>query len=93
MATECLSQEVQYEVEFGWPFEPKGNCGVILSLYDNYTIEEKTLIDEDDIQLVQEELGLDNSLRPTWYSTYMVQDTRMIKVTRWAPSAFHTLCC
>ena len=36
----------------------------------NYTMEEKMLIDEDQedvIQLVQEELGLDESVRPKWY--------------------------
>jgi hypothetical protein len=69
-ATERLSQEAQYELEFGWPFEPTADCGIILSLYDNYTMEEKLLIDEDQedvIQIVQEELGLDKSVRPKWY--------------------------
>ena len=69
-ATERLSEAVQYELEFGWPFGPTADCGIILSLYDNYTIEEKMLIDEDQedvIQLVQEELGLDKSVRPKWY--------------------------
>ncbi|KAF8554109.1 hypothetical protein OG21DRAFT_1484899 [Imleria badia] len=70
VATERLSQEVEYELEFGWPFGPTADCGVILSLYDNYTVEEKVLIDEDQedvIQMVQEELGLDKSVRPKWY--------------------------
>ncbi|KAF8551230.1 hypothetical protein OG21DRAFT_304680 [Imleria badia] len=70
VATERLSQEVQCELEFGWPFGPTADCGVILSLYDNYTMEEKMLIGEvqkDVIQMVQEELGLDKSVRPKWY--------------------------
>ncbi|KAF8554134.1 hypothetical protein OG21DRAFT_1497254 [Imleria badia] len=70
VATDRLSQEVEYELEFSWPFEHTADCGVILSLYDNYTIEEKMLIDEDQedvIQMVQEELGLDRSVLPKWY--------------------------
>ena len=69
-ATELLSQEVRYELDLCWPFGPTADCGVILGLYTNYTMEEKRLIDEDQedvIQLVQEELGLDKSIRPKWY--------------------------
>jgi hypothetical protein len=39
METERLSQEVEYELEFGWPFGSTADCGVILSLYDDYTME------------------------------------------------------
>lgn len=70
VATDHLSQVVQYELEFGWPFEPTAECGIILSLYDNFTIQEKMLIDEDQedvVQMVREELGLDKSVRPKWY--------------------------
>jgi len=70
VATEHLSQDVQYELDFGWPFEPTADCGVILGLYNNYTMEEKMLIDEDQedvVQMVQEALGLDRSVRPKWY--------------------------
>ena len=34
VATERLSEAVQYELEFGWPFGPTADCGIILSLYD-----------------------------------------------------------
>ncbi|KAF8554132.1 hypothetical protein OG21DRAFT_1509276 [Imleria badia] len=69
-ATKLLSQVVEYELDFCWPFGPTADCGIILSLYDNFTMEEKMLIDEDQedvIQMVQEELGLDKSMRPKWY--------------------------
>jgi hypothetical protein len=68
-ATDRLSQEVKHELEFGWLFAPTADCGIILSLYDNYTMKKK-LIDEDQehvIRMVQEELGLDKSVRPKWY--------------------------
>ena len=70
MATELLSQEVQCELDLCWPFAATADCGIILGLYTNYTMEEKRLIDEDQedvIQMVQEELGLDKSIRPKWY--------------------------
>ncbi|KAH0826802.1 hypothetical protein J3R83DRAFT_5225 [Lanmaoa asiatica] len=70
VATEHLSEDVQYELDFGWPFELTADCDVILALYNNYTMEEKMLIDEDQedvIQMVQEALGLDKSIRPKWY--------------------------
>ncbi|KAF8551488.1 hypothetical protein OG21DRAFT_1512638 [Imleria badia] len=69
-ATDRLSEEVQYELELSFPFDITADCDVVLSLYSNYTMEEKMLIDEDQedvIQLVQEELGLDKSVRPKWY--------------------------
>ena len=34
VATERLSEAVQYELEFGWPFGPTADCGIILFLYD-----------------------------------------------------------
>ncbi|KAF8546049.1 hypothetical protein OG21DRAFT_1518378 [Imleria badia] len=69
-ATELLSQVVECELDFRWPFGATADCGIILGLYTNYTMEEKMLVDEDQedvIQMVQEELGLDKSVRPKWY--------------------------
>ncbi|KAF8431213.1 hypothetical protein L210DRAFT_3651280 [Boletus edulis BED1] len=69
-ATRHLSDEVQYELEIAWPFGQTADCGVILVLYNNYTMEEKMLINEDQedvIEMVQEELGYDKSVRPKWY--------------------------
>ena len=69
-AMKHLSQYAEYELDLSWPFEPTADCGLILILYDNYTMKDKMLIDEDQedvIQMVQEALGLDRSKRPKWY--------------------------
>ena len=69
-ATERLSEEVQYELQFCWPFEPTADCTAVFELYTNYTMEEKRLIDEDQedvIRMVQEALELDKLVRPKWY--------------------------
>ena len=69
-AAEELSQYVEYEIDFSLPFAATADCGSILVLYNNFTMAEKMLIDEDQedvIQMVQEALGLDKSLRPKWY--------------------------
>ena len=65
-----LSQDVEYEIHLRWPFEPTADCGLLLTLYNNYTMKDKMLIDEDQedvVQMVQEALGLDKSMRPKWY--------------------------
>lgn len=69
-ATDQLSEQVQYELELNFPFDITADCDVILTLYSNYTMGEKMLVDEDQedvIQMVQEELGLDKSVWPKWY--------------------------
>ena len=70
MTTKHLSEEVEYELDFGWPFRIASDSGIILSLYTNYTMDEKMLIDEDQedvIQMVQASLGFGASVRPKWY--------------------------
>ena len=70
VVTEHLSEEVQYELEPGWPFKTTADCGIILLLYSNYTMKDKMLIDEDQedvIPMVQEALRLNASVRPRWY--------------------------
>ena len=70
VATEHLSEEVECELDFGWPFKITADCSIILALYTNYTIDEKMLIDqdqEDAIRMVQEALRMDASVRPKWY--------------------------
>ncbi|KAN0084010.1 hypothetical protein V8E55_007514 [Tylopilus felleus] len=69
-AMEHLSEYAEYEIYVYWPFKATADCGLILVLYDNYTMKDKRLIDEDQedvIQMVQEALGLDKSMRPKWY--------------------------
>ena len=70
VVTEHLSRHVQYELSLRFPFKYTADCGLILALYNNYTMEENMLIDEDQadvIQMVQEALGLHVSLCPKWY--------------------------
>lgn len=65
VVAEHLPEEVQYELDSGWPFKPTADCGIILGLHTNYTMKKKKLVDEDQgdaIQMVQEELGLDKSV-------------------------------
>ncbi|KAF8433898.1 hypothetical protein L210DRAFT_3649397 [Boletus edulis BED1] len=52
VATQRLSEEVEYEVKFAWPFEATA---------DSHEDQ------EDVIEMVQEELGLGKSMRPKWY--------------------------
>ena len=71
VATRHLSEHVEYDLHFRWPFQiTAGDCKLLLVLYNNYTMEDKMLIDadqEDVIQMMQEALELDASVRPKWH--------------------------
>ena len=52
------------------PAQPKLAQRTFLALYNNYTMEERVLTDEDQedvIRMVQKALGLKKYVRPKWY--------------------------
>ena len=70
VVTEHLSRYVDYELDLRFPFPYTAESGLILALYNNFNMKSKKLIEEDQedvIEMVQEALGLHESLRPKWY--------------------------
>ncbi|KAG6371026.1 hypothetical protein JVT61DRAFT_10749 [Boletus reticuloceps] len=65
-----LSKHVDYGLNVAFPFLNTADCTSIIVLYDNYTMNNKQLIEEDEedvIEMVQEALGYDKLVRPKWY--------------------------